>query len=156
MLHDAAVPRTDPQAVVEAFLAALAAADLHTARNLLDERVVYVNVGLPAIRGRRRTIGFLRPLARPRVGFEVYMHAIAGNGSTVLTERTDVLRVGPVRLQFWVVGHFEVEDGAITLWRDSFDYLDVTRAALRGVLGAVVPSLRPSAPADAHAAPGRH
>ena len=65
------------------------------------------------------------------------------NGSTVLTERTDALVFGRVRLQFWVCGVFEVTDGRITLWRDYFDMFDFTKALARGVLGAVVPTLRP-------------
>jgi len=73
----------------------------------------------------------------------VKIHRIAVNGASVLTERTDVLVVGPVRLQFWVCGVFEVRDGRITLWRDYFDMFDFTKAVVRGVLGAVVPALRP-------------
>src|SRR4051812_20110220 len=109
LLHDAGVRPTDPQAVVEAFLAALAGADLAAAAALLAEDVVYVNVGLPANRGRRGTVAVLKPLARPGVAFEVYLHGIAANGPVVLTDRTDVLAVGPVRMQFWVTGRFEVE-----------------------------------------------
>ena len=45
----------------------------------------------------------------------------AVNGASVLTERTDVLVIGPVRMQFWVCGVFEVHNGRITLWRDYFD-----------------------------------
>ena len=51
------------------------------------------------------------------IGFEVKIHRIAAEGATVLTERTDALIFGPLRLQFWVCGVFEVHDGRITLWR---------------------------------------
>jgi limonene-1,2-epoxide hydrolase len=156
LLPDADIGTAEPAQVVEAFLAALAASDLATAASLLDERVTYINVGLPTIRGRRAAIGFLKPMSRPGVRFEVYLHGIAANGPTVLTDRTDVLIFGPVRLQFWVTGRFEVQDGLITLWRDSFDYLDVTRAMIRGLLGAVVPAFRPAAPGSADDQPGRH
>jgi limonene-1,2-epoxide hydrolase len=156
VLHDAAVRHSDPQAVVEAFLGALVAAELDTAADLLDERVTYVNVGFPTIRGRRRTIAFLRALARPNWSLEVYLHAIAVNGATVLTERTDVLCIGPLRMQFWVAGRFDVQDGRITFWRDSFDYLDTFRAFVRGLAGVVVPALRPAAPGSPDVAPGRH
>ncbi len=156
ILHDVAVHPTEPQAVVEAFLGALASADLSTAGTLLDERVTYVNVGMPTIRGRRRTLRLLRPLGLPGRSFEVYLHAIAANGDTVLTDRTDVLVFGPCRFQFWVTGRFDVQDGRITLWRDSFDYADLLRAFVRGLIGAVVPVLRPKAPAAPDVAPGRH
>jgi len=156
LLHDAAVRPTGPVEVVEAFLAALAVADFEAAADLLDEHVTYVNVGTPAIRGRRRTIGVLKPLGRPGCRFEVYLHGVAANGPTVLTDRTDVLVFGPVRWQFWVTGRFEVRDGRITLWRDSFDYLDLLRGLLRGVVGAVLPPLRPRAPGSPDVQPGRH
>ena len=79
-----------------------------------------------------------------RVGFEVKFHRIAADGNTVLTERTDALIIGPLRLQFWVCGVFEVHGGRITLWRDYFDMLDITKATLRGLAATVVPSLRPT------------
>jgi limonene-1,2-epoxide hydrolase len=98
----------------------------------------------------------LRPLGRRGLGFEVYLHGVAGNGSTVLTDRTDVLVLGPVRWQFWVAGRFEVQDGQITLWRDAFDYVDLLRGLLRGMAGAVLPPLRPRAPGSPDVQPGRH
>lgn len=155
LLHDAAVRPTEPGAVVEAFLAALAAGDLRDAADFLDEDVTYVNVGLPVIRGRRRTLRVLAPLSRPGL-FEVYVHAIAVNGATVLTDRTDVLSFGRLRLQFWVTGRFDVVDGRIALWRDSFDYVDVLRSVFRGLAGVVVPALRPHAPGSPDVQPGRH
>ncbi len=77
------------------------------------------------------------------------MHAVGGQGPVVLTERTDVLTYGRLRVQFWVYGHFEVNDGRITVWRDSFDWLAVTRAAARGLAGCVLPALRAKPPAGA-------
>jgi limonene-1,2-epoxide hydrolase len=145
-----------PQEVVETFLAALAADDIPAAGTLLAEDVRYVNVGLPTIRTRGRTVRVLEQLSRRGLAFEVYLHAVAADGSTVLTERTDVLLLGPIRLQFWVTGRFDVRDGQIALWRDSFDYLDMTRSLLRGIVGAAVPALRPKPPSSAATPPGRH
>jgi limonene-1,2-epoxide hydrolase len=79
-----------------------------------------------------------------RVGFEVKIHRIAVEGNAVLTERTDVLVLGPVRLRFWVCGVFEVHAGRITLWRDYFDMWDITKATLRGLAATLFPSLRPA------------
>jgi len=156
LLHDAAIRPTEPGAVVEAFLAALTAGDLADAGDLLDEKVTYANVGLPVVRGRRRTLRFLKPLARPGVSLEVYLHAIAVNGETVLTDRTDALSLGRLRLQFWVVGRFDVRDGRIASWRESFDYWDVLRSLVRGIVGVAVPALRPRAPGSPDVQPGRH
>lgn len=128
---------------VEMLLTALAGRDLDAVAAVLDENVVYQNVGLPTIRGRARAVKLFRAMDG-RAGFEVKTHRIAVNGATVLTERTDALVIGPVRLQFWVCGVFEVHDGRITLWRDYFDVFDMTKALLRGLAGAVIPALRPS------------
>ena len=128
---------------VEVFLAALQDQDIDAAGAVLDEHLVYQNVGFPTIRGRARAMKLFRGM-EGRARFEVKTHRIAVNGSTVLTERTDALVFGRVRLQFWVCGVFEVKDGRITLWRDYFDMFDFTKALARGVLGAVVPALRPT------------
>lgn len=128
---------------VEVLLAALQDQDIDAAGAVLDEHLVYQNVGFPTIRGRARAMKLFRGM-EGRAGFEVKTHRIAVNGSTVLTERTDALVFGRMRLQFWVCGVFEVKDGRITLWRDYFDMFDFTKALARGVVGAVVPALRPT------------
>ena len=128
---------------VEVFLSALQDQDLDGAAAVLDEHLVYQNVGFPTIRGRARAVKLFRAM-EGRAGFEVKMHRIAVNGSSVLTERTVALVFGPLRLQFWVCGVFEVSDGRITLWRDYFDMWDMTKALLRGLAGTVVPALRTS------------
>ena len=128
---------------VEVFLAALQDQDIDAAGAVLDEHLVYQNVGFPTIRGRARAIKLFRGM-EGRAGFEVKTHRIAVNGSTVLTERTDALVFGRVRLLFWVCGVFEVTNGRITLWRDYFDMFDFTKALGRGLLGAVIPALRPT------------
>ncbi|MFZ0905745.1 MAG: limonene-1,2-epoxide hydrolase family protein [Mycobacterium sp.] len=126
---------------VERFLYALQDADLDAAGTLLAEDLVYQNVGLPTIHGRNRTIKLFSSLGAASA-FEVKIHRIAADGAAVLTERTDALIFGPLRLQFWVCGVFEVHDGQIALWRDYFDFFDMFKATLRGLAGLVVPSLR--------------
>src|SRR4051794_5395632 len=88
---------TDPQAVVEAFLAALADTDLDAALDLVDDDLVYTNVGLPTIHGRAQLAKAFAAMERPSAGFEVYLHAITADGAVVLTERTDVLIWGSFR-----------------------------------------------------------
>lgn len=130
--------------IVETFLYALQAEDMETADSLLDDNLVYENVGLPTIHGRARAMKLFRPMKKSPVSFEVKFHRLVGEGSTVLNERTDALVIGPVRLQFWVCGVFEVHDGRITLWRDYFDMFDMVKATVRGLLGAAIPALRPT------------
>jgi limonene-1,2-epoxide hydrolase len=128
---------------VETFLNALQEQDFDTAESALAQNLVYQNVGFPTIYGRNRAMKLFRSMPG-RMGFEVKIHRIAADGAAVLTERTDALVFGPLRLQFWVCGVFEVHEGRITLWRDYFDMLDMLKATARGLVGVVVPSLRTS------------
>jgi limonene-1,2-epoxide hydrolase len=135
-------PATDPEAVVRAFLGDLERLDVDAAADRLAADAVYQNVPFPAARGREAIAKQLEGLARYGSGFEVRYHNVAVNGSTVLTERNDVLVFGPVRADFWVCGTFEVVDGHITLWRDRFDFVDFTLAFVKGGLRALVGLVR--------------
>ena len=126
---------------VEGFLNALQDDDFEAAEAALDDNLVYENVGLPTIRGRARAIKLFRQM-EGRAAFEVKIHRMAADGAAVLTERTDALIVGPLRLQFWICGVFEVHNGRITLWRDYFDFFDMFKATVRGLAGVIVPSLK--------------
>ncbi|MGV0643407.1 limonene-1,2-epoxide hydrolase family protein [Mycolicibacterium sp. XJ879] len=127
---------------VETFLYALQDEDFDTVDKSLADGIEWQNVGLPTIHGRQRIVDLMRR-GQGRMGFEVKIHRIAGEGSAVLTERTDALVFGPVRIQFWVCGTFEVHGGRITLWRDYFDTLDFLKGTARGLIATVFPSLRP-------------
>jgi limonene-1,2-epoxide hydrolase len=124
--------------VVRSFLGALDRLDIDAAAALLHPDVVYQNVPLPPARGARAVERQLRGMARFGTGFEARIHNIAADGPVVLTERTDVLEVGRLRLDFWVCGTFEVRDGRVVLWRDYFDYANLLWAFVRGALRAVV------------------
>jgi limonene-1,2-epoxide hydrolase len=128
---------------VEGFLNALQEEDFETADAALDDNLVYENVGLSRIRGGRRTIKLLRRM-EGRMRFEVKIHRIAADGAAVLTERSDALIFGPLRVQFWACGIFEVHDGRITLWRDYVDVFDMTKALVRGLVALALPSLKAS------------
>ena len=138
-----AVDTTANARVVETFLYALQDQDFDTADASLADNIVWENVGYPTMRGRKRIVGIFRR-GQGRVGFEVKFHRIAAEGNAVLTERTDALILGPVRMQFWVCGVFEVHGGKITLWRDYFDLLDIVKGTVRGLVGTFVPALRPT------------
>jgi limonene-1,2-epoxide hydrolase len=135
----------DPVRIVEGFLYALQDEDWDTFAAAMDDNIVYHNVGLPIINGRHRVEKALRrALDMPAAGFEVKIHRIAAEGTSVLTERTDVIIYGGFRMQFWVCGVFEVRNGKITLWRDYFDFYDMLRATVRGLAGLAFPSLKPT------------
>jgi limonene-1,2-epoxide hydrolase len=134
-------PDLDNVRAVETFLYAMQDEDFDTVDRLMADNIEWQNVGFPTIRGRQRIVGMMRR-GEGRLGFEVKIHRIAAEGNAVLTERTDALVFGPLRLQFWVCGVFEVHAGRITLWRDYFDTLDFVKATVRGIAATVFPSLR--------------
>jgi limonene-1,2-epoxide hydrolase len=136
-----AVTNATQARTVETFLKAMQSQDFDTIDALVADDIVYQNVGLPTIRGGHRVKKLLRSM-EGRMGFEVALHRNVAEGDTVLNERTDAIVLGPLRLQFWVCGVFEVHGGQITLWRDYFDFYDFTKAILRGIVGTVIPSLR--------------
>jgi limonene-1,2-epoxide hydrolase len=138
-----------PIGTVNRFLDLLVAREIDAACDLLAEDVRYLNVSLPEIRGEERVRKIFRGLASGKggVGLEIDVHRIGLDGDSVLTERTDVLIFGPVRVQIWVWGRFDVVDGRIIMWKDYFDWLNVMVATVRGLVGAVVPSLRGRPPA---------
>jgi limonene-1,2-epoxide hydrolase len=132
----------DNARTVETFFYALQDEDFDKADSTLADDIVWQNVGWPTLRGRERIMKIFRR-GQGRAGFEVKIHRIAAEGNAVLTERTDALIFGPLRLQFWVCGVFEVHGGRITLWRDYFDMLDFfVKSLLRGLAATVFPSLR--------------
>jgi limonene-1,2-epoxide hydrolase len=133
----------DPVSVVESYLyAVMRDKDFDVVRSLLADDVVYENVGYPSLRGADRIVSMFQRLDTPKVRFDVVIHRIAQDGSTVMTERTDSVLVGPFEAHFWVCGVFEVRDGRITLWRDYFDLFDLSKGVARGMAGILVPALR--------------
>lgn len=129
-----------PEDLVTGFFASLAQGRVDDALADVSENIVYTNVGLPTVRGMRRFGPLMRKLNGGALGFDAEIRGIAADDDgVVLTERIDELRVGPLRLQFWVCGRNEVHDGQIVLWRDYFDFFDFTKAIVRGLVAVVVP-----------------
>lgn len=138
----------DPATVVRSFLVAIDAGDGEMIARLLHPELVYTNVSLPSMRGGERVAKLFASAMRRGLRADIRVHRLAADGDEVLTERTDVLKIGGVHVAFWVCGVFRVRDGRIVLWRDYFDWMDFSRGILRGALGAFVPALRPNLPAE--------
>ncbi|WP_241385349.1 limonene-1,2-epoxide hydrolase family protein [Rhodococcus sp. CH91] len=128
----------DAIGTVRNFLDAMVAEDPSRASSLITDDIAWHNTWLPTIRGASRVHRILAGLTRPSLGFDVVVHHIAAEGDVVLTERTDILRFGPVRIEFWVCGTFELRDGRIAVWDDHFDVLTFLRGTLVGVLRAAL------------------
>jgi limonene-1,2-epoxide hydrolase len=136
-----------PMAVVEQFMDHLrTVTDNDAAVALLALDVTYENSWMPSVRGRERVRKLFQALLRIGTHVEMHVHAISADGPTVLTERTDVLQWGRLRVQFWICGRFDVRDGQIVVWREYYDPLAILTAALRGLLGTVVPAARAKPP----------
>ncbi|MET7773494.1 limonene-1,2-epoxide hydrolase family protein [Nocardia sp. NPDC005366] len=127
----------DSITTVREFLTALELGAVGEALELLDPEIVWKNTSLPDVRGAERVGGLLRGLSRDQLGFAVEMHHIAADGDIVLTDRTDILRFGPVRIAFWVTGTFELREGRIVLWHDHFSWENFLRGVAVGLFRAV-------------------
>lgn len=127
----------DSITTVREFFAALEIGAVSEALELLHPDIVWKNTSLPDVRGERRVAQLLRGLNRDRFGFAAIMHHIAADGPIVLSDRTDILRIGPVKISFWVAGTFELRDGRIILWHDHFSWENFLRGAVAGAWKAV-------------------
>ncbi|MCU4314419.1 limonene-1,2-epoxide hydrolase family protein [Acinetobacter bereziniae] len=129
--------------VVERFLTALVEQDHNVISELLHSDVLYTNVSLPTFRGGKRVAGLIKLALSSSRKLQVKNHQIVAKGNIVLTERTDIVEIGPLHIGFWVCGTFKVENGKIILCRDYFDWLNVSQGLLRGVFGIGITGLRP-------------
>lgn len=136
------LPSPNSSVVVE-FLAALRDRDYLQALDFTTDDVVWHNVSLPKVTGRRNLARAVALMDKLALRFDVRFHHVATDGEVVLTERTDALSLGRLRCEFWVCGTFEFHDGRIAVWRDRFDYANVAAGLLRGLVGVVLPQREP-------------
>ena len=116
-----------PQETVEKFLAHWNNKEVNEACDMLSEDVDYHNIPMEPIKGREASRGFLGAMADCE-RIEWKLHAIAANGDTVLTERTDCFYYADGRsIELPLMGIFKVVDGEITEWRDYFDLAEFQR-----------------------------
>lgn len=134
---------TPVELITGQFLDRLAVLDIDGALTSVDDAIVYANVGLPTVRGKRRFATAMRTLNTKWTSFDYVMLNASADGGVVLTERIDELTVGKLRIRFWVCGRFEVVEGRITVWRDYFDFVDVTKGVVRGIVALAFPRVLP-------------
>lgn len=118
-----------PQATVEAFIGHWNSGNIDAMLALCADAIVYHNIPMEPVHGtaamRTMVEGFFADIA----GCDWQTHAIAANGPTVLTERTDGFafkdgRTAAIR----VMGTFEIDaEGKIKAWRDYFDMAEFQR-----------------------------
>ena len=107
--------------VVRDFCAAIDRKDLDAVEALMDDKIVYHNIGMEPAVGRDAS------LAAVKAQFEMFdpisfrIRNLAATGDTVLTERVDEVTANGITAPVPVMGTFEVRDGRIVEWRDYFD-----------------------------------
>ncbi len=107
--------------VVREFCAAIDRKDLATVESLLDEKVVYHNIGSEPAVGRDAAV------AAVKFQFDMFdpisfrIRNLVEDGRTVLTERVDEITANGIMAPVPVMGAFEVTGGRIVQWRDYFD-----------------------------------
>lgn len=126
---------TSAEDTVREFFRLLAARETRAAVDLLADDVIWKNTGLPTFTGRR--VGAMLLDADKRgvtVEIEVHHAATSADGTTVLTDRTDVIGLGRWKSAFGVRGTLRVVDGKIVLWDDAFSWGDVVKGNVLGLL----------------------
>ena len=119
----------NPLDTVTAFIGHWNSSDTQAMYALCAEDVVWHNIPMDPVEGkpafRAAVDGFMANIA----SCDWQVHAIAANGSTVLTERTDGFTFKDGRhAAIRVMGTFEIgTNGLITAWRDYFDILEFQR-----------------------------
>jgi limonene-1,2-epoxide hydrolase len=112
---------TNPSDVVRDFCAAIGRKELDAVEALLDEKVVYHNIGSEPAVGRDATLAAVKFQFDMFEPIEFRIRNLAADGETVLTERADLVTANGITAPVPVMGTFEVREGRIVAWRDYFD-----------------------------------
>ena len=134
---------TSAEDLVRQFCAAIDRKDLSAVEAMLDDEVVYHNVGTEPATGREES------LAAVKMQFDMFdpisfgIRNLASNGDIVLTERVDEITANGIMAPVPVMGIFEVRNGRIAQWRDYFDLTLVGKLMAGEAAGALVPTRNP-------------
>lgn len=131
-----------PDTIVNRFLEAVEQKNYETISELLAPNIAYTIVSLPTFRGKKLVFSLIKTVLRKGTALQVKKLNVSFNGNVVLTERIDVVIIGPLHVGSWVCGTFEVENGKITIWRDYFDWFNLGKGFVKGLLGLAIPTLR--------------
>ena len=112
---------------VRSFCAALSRRDPEELAHCFSDDAVYHNVPLEPSNGRDAIRLALAEQCEMFAAIEFRVLQIAAVGTTVLTERLDVVRLGDHVAEIPVMGVFETAGDCITAWRDYFDVAQVGR-----------------------------
>jgi len=111
--------------VVREFCAAASTRDPQLLRGFLSDDVVYHNIPTEPAVGIEAAMAVIDMFVTMCEALQFEVHHLAGDGDTVLTERTDTFTINGKTAPLPVMGAFRVVDGKITAWRDYFDMAQV-------------------------------
>jgi limonene-1,2-epoxide hydrolase len=111
----------DAEQVVNQFIEAIGRKDEPAAMALVADDCYYDNVPVGDMTGKDKMAEFLGPMFKSKGPVEFEIHRQAATGNIVMNERTDKFVMKGKDIAIPVTGVFEVNDGKITFWRDSFD-----------------------------------
>ncbi len=112
--------------VVQDFCAAASTRDPQVLRSFFSDDIVYHNIPMEPAEGIDATMAVIDMFLGMCDALEFKVHHLASDGTTVLTERTDIFTINGKSAPLPVMGAFHVVDGKITAWRDYFDMAQVT------------------------------
>jgi limonene-1,2-epoxide hydrolase len=108
--------------VVRQFCALVSKRDIEALRPVLDDEIVYHNIGMPASKGIEAALANIAGQWEMfPATYEWEIRSLAVDGDTVLTERIDTIGLPGVTAPVPVMGVFEIRNGKIKNWRDYFD-----------------------------------
>ncbi|HEX4435127.1 MAG TPA: limonene-1,2-epoxide hydrolase family protein [Acidimicrobiales bacterium] len=112
--------------VVRDFCAAASTRDPSVLRAFFSDDIVYHNIPMEPAEGIEATMAVIDMFIGMCDALQFEVHHLSSDGTTVLTERTDVFSIKGKSAPLPVMGAFDVVDGKITAWRDYFDMAQVT------------------------------
>ena len=107
--------------VVREFCAAIGRKDQKAVEAMLDDEIVYHNVGTEPAIGREAALDAIKMQFDMFDPISFGIRNLAAHGDVVLTERVDEITANGIMAPVPVMGTFEVRDGKIVRWRDYFD-----------------------------------
>jgi limonene-1,2-epoxide hydrolase len=117
--------RQNAEEVVRDFMAAFMAAwptgDAAALSRFFSEDAEYHNGSFEPVHGRGDIVADLTRMMSLGGEVDADVRHLLSDGSVVMTERVDYVRLGLKTATLRIAGVFEVHDGVITAWRDYFD-----------------------------------
>lgn len=115
----------DALATIEEFMAAFINAwptgDASDLGRFFSDDAVFHNGPLPPVEGRDAIVSSCAEQMTLGGEVSVDIRHVLTDGSIVMTERVDYVKLGEKTIPLRIMGIFEVHAGVITAWRDYFD-----------------------------------